>query len=181
MKQKRANTRRRSRGSRESKIEGTGWDSPWSLVIVFFFLTSIFLFLRSPFFSVRNYVINGANRVPHEEIIARCSQKSANAFDLDLDKMEKAIQSSPWIKEVRCVRKFPDTIVIDVVERKPVVFAPVGGKIWLVDDEGQVLQEDDRVLGDLSLSQGPEFWPGRTEEIRMGPQIVSLELSQKSD
>ena len=150
---KRANTRRRTSES-EERAEGTGAGSPWSLVMVFFFLTSVFLFLRSPYFSVRNYIITGANRVPHDEIIARCSQKSSNIFDFDLDKAEKTIQSSPWIKQVRCARKLPNTIMIDIVERIPVAFAPVDGKIWLVDADGRVLQEDDGVLSDLIALTG---------------------------
>lgn len=192
MRQERANTRRRS--VREARIEKTGWSSPWSLVVVFFFLTSVFLFLRSPFFSVRNYVINGADKVPHGEIIARCSQKSASIFDLDLDKIEKAIQSSPWIKEVRCTKRFPDTIVIDVTERTPVVFAPVAGKIWLIDGEGRVLQEDDGVFGDLialtgvqgvlSPGQflGPEYEWGLKIVTGLGPlsrnKVIELNVEQ---
>lgn len=177
MERKRRNTRRRATEPEETRIEGTSGSSPWALVIVFFFLASVFLFLRSPFFSVKNYVINGADRVSHDEIIARCSQKSSNIFDFDLDKAEKTILSSPWVKEVRCTRKLPDTIVIHIVERKPSAFAPVGSKIWLIDAEGRVLQEDDGVFSDLVAFTGIQgmLAPGQFlgPEYEWGLKIIS--------
>lgn len=168
MNQDRVVTRRRTARAKQAHTDGTRLSSPWFLVVVFFFLTSVFVFLRSPFFSVKNYVINGACRVSHAEIIARCTQKSDNIFDLDLDKMEKAIQSSPWIKQARCTRKFPDTLVIDILERKPAAFAPVGNKTWLIDEEGRVLQEDDGVFTDLIALTGVQgvLSPGQF----LGPQ-----------
>ena len=127
---------------------------PWALVVIFFLLTGTFLFLRSPVFSVKNYIVTGAERVPYDEIVARSTQRSSNIFDLKLDKIQKAIETSPWIEEARCTRRFPNTLEITVIERKPVVFAPVGEKIWLIDKEGRVLQEDDGISEDLIALTG---------------------------
>ncbi|HHY11022.1 MAG TPA: FtsQ-type POTRA domain-containing protein [Firmicutes bacterium] len=199
MKRKRASTSGRatkqSRGSEEAKIEETGRGSPWALVIVFFLLTGVFLFLRSPFFSVRNYVITGASRVSHAEIIARSSQRSTNIFDVDLDKAQKTIEASPWIKAARCTRKFPDTIVIDIDERRPIMFAPVGGKMWLIDEQGRVLQEDDGVFDDLIAFTGiqdvlapgqflkPQYDWGLKIVARLGPvsqnRVIELNVEDR--
>ncbi len=131
-------------------------NSFWALSIAFFALVGVFLFLRSPYFSVKHYVISGANRVSHAEIIARCSQKSANIFDFDLDKAQRTVKSSPWIAEAHCTRVLPDTIAIEIVERIPIVFAPVGNKMWLIDGQGRVLQEDDGISNDLIAFTGIE-------------------------
>lgn len=178
---KKSTSRRRTANtpdaSESDRVERASQGSPWVLVVVFFFLTGIFLFLRSPYFSVKHYVINGADRVSHEEIIARSTQRSDNIFDLDLDKIQKAIESSPWIKEVGCTVKIPNTLVIDVVERKPIAFAPIGGKMWLIDGQGRVLQEDDGVCENLIAFTGIEgiVAPGQFLDLRYdwGLKVIS--------
>ncbi len=127
---------------------------PWALIVVFFLLTGVFLFLRSPVFSVKNYVVTGASRVSYDEIVARSTQKSVNIFDWKLDKIQRTIEASPWIEAARCVRKLPDTLEIQVVERKSVAFAPIGSKMWLIDRQGRVLQEDDGVSEGLIALTG---------------------------
>lgn len=128
--------------------------SIWGLVMLFLVFTSTFLFLRSPFFTVKQFIICGNKRVSSEEIIARCAQRSQNIFAFDLDKARRSIEASPWIEKASCSRKLPDKIVIHVVERTPVAFAPVGDKLWLVDSSGRVLGEDDGTLERLVALTG---------------------------
>ncbi|HHW17697.1 MAG TPA: FtsQ-type POTRA domain-containing protein [Firmicutes bacterium] len=117
----------------------------WTLVLLFILLVGAFLFLRSPFFAVKHIEVYGNQKVTKEEIIARCGQKSVNIFAFDLDKARRSIEASPWIEKASCSRKLPDTIIVTVVERSPVAFIPIENKIYLVDQAGRVLGEDDGV------------------------------------
>jgi cell division septal protein FtsQ len=150
----RGETRDQSKVSDYARSSKQGPGDPWALVVIFFLLTGTFLFLRSPVFLVKNYMVTGAERVPYDEIVARSTQRSSNIFDLKLDKIQKTIETSPWIEEARCTRRFPNTLEITVIERKPVVFAPIGEKIWLIDKEGRVLQEDDGISEGLIALTG---------------------------
>ena len=44
-----------------------------------------------------------------------------------------------WIEDARVSRRFPDTLVIDVVERKPAALWQENGQLALIDSEGTVI------------------------------------------
>jgi cell division protein FtsQ len=115
----------------------------WGLSFIFLVLVGAFLFLRSPFFHISEFVVQGNSIVPEGEIVARCGQNAANIFAFDVDKASELVESSPWIENARCQRKLPDTVIVTVTERTPVAFAPVGESNYLVDKHGRVLDEDD--------------------------------------
>ena len=60
-----------------------------------------------------------------------------------------------WVKDARVSRRFPDTLVIDIVERKPAALWQDDNRLSLIDSEGVVL---DRVpvrrMPDLPLLVG---------------------------
>jgi cell division protein FtsQ len=61
-----------------------------------------------------------------------------------------------WVKDARVLRRLPDTLVIDIVERKPAALWQSQGQLALIDSSGVVL---DRVpvdkMPDLPLLIGP--------------------------
>ena len=70
-----------------------------------------------------------------------------------------------WVKDARVSRRLPDTLVIDIVERKPSALWQSQGQLALIDDGGVVL---DRVpvdkMPDLPLLIGPGA-NGQAEEL----------------
>lgn len=135
----------------------------WVLVILFCLFTGFFLFLRSPYFSIKKFDVSGNNHVSTEEIVARCSQKSPNIFAFDVDKARSSVEASPWVQEAIITRKLPDTIIVKITERTPVAFLPVDGSTLLIDASGRVLGEDDGTFPGLVAFtglQGP-FSPGQ--------------------
>ncbi len=114
-----------------------------------------FLFLRSSYFDVREFVVLGNERVSYEEIVARAGQSASNVFAFDLDKAVSLIETSPWIESATAERKLPDAIVLTVTERVPIAFTPVGGDMWLVDKSGRVLGLDDGSWNGLVALTGP--------------------------
>lgn len=61
-----------------------------------------------------------------------------------------------WVKDARILRRLPDTLVIDIVERKPAALWQNQGQLALIDSEGVVLDHVpiDR-MPDLPLLIGP--------------------------
>ena len=59
----------------------------------------------------------------------------------DLGPVREILSSQPLIRSVRCLRRFPDRLRIQVTERRPVALANLG-EIMPVDDEGYVLPLD---------------------------------------
>jgi len=75
---------------------------------------------------------------------------------VDADAIRTRLLAFGWVKDARVLRRLPDTLVIDIVERKPAALWQNQGQLALIDAEGVVL---DRVpitkMPDLPLLIGP--------------------------
>lgn len=100
---------------------------------------------------------------------------------VDVSAIRERLLQFGWVKDARVSRRLPDTLVIDIVERKPTALWQDKGQLSLVDPDGVVL---DRVpvdrMPDLPLLIGP----GANSEARdlqrlmaavptLGPQLAS--------
>lgn len=85
-------------------------------------------------------IIEGALHSDHEEIRgivkACCPEYLLLA---DLEKIRESVETLPWISGVLIRRRLPDTLIVEVTERKPVAVAGVDNKLYLVDSQGIIL------------------------------------------
>lgn len=83
------------------------------------------------------------------------SDKAPQAL-VDAGAIRRRLLQFGWVKDARVLRRLPDTLVIDIVERKPAALWQSQGQLALIDSEGVVL---DRVpvdkMPDLPLLIGP--------------------------
>jgi cell division septal protein FtsQ len=126
------------------------------LLLLFCLFTGVFFFLRSPYFHIREFRVEGLGRVSREEILARCGQDSPSIFAFDTEKAEDLIELCPWIQMAEVWRELPGTVAVRVTERTPVAFMPVGDDLWLIDAEARVLGKDDGTWTGLVALTGPE-------------------------
>ena len=118
-------------------------------------------------FTVSGYQIvgiNHMNRTAVDEVVTdelhraadeAGSDKAPQAL-VDASAIRERLLRFGWVKDARVLRRLPDTLVIDIVERKPAALWQNGGQLALIDSEGVVL---DRVpvdkMPDLPLLIGP--------------------------
>jgi cell division protein FtsQ len=108
--------------------------------------------------------INHMNRTAVDEVVTdelhraadeAGSDKAPQAL-VDASAIRERLLRFGWVKDARVLRRLPDTLVIDIVERKPAALWQNGGQLALIDSEGVVL---DRVpvdkMPDLPLLIGP--------------------------
>lgn len=110
--------------------------------------------LSSPQFQVsaaNDLVIDGNRFVSREEIASALvlplywnSEEKASVFRLNLDEERKQVESIPWVKSASVTRVFPHRLVLHIVERVPVAFVNVGGKVKLVDGDGVMLEKPEK-------------------------------------
>ena len=81
------------------------------LVILLCFFAGAFFFLRSPYFHIKQFYVEGLERVSRDEILSRCGQDALSIFAFKTDKAKDLIEASPWIETASVRRKLPDTIV----------------------------------------------------------------------
>ncbi|HEY7959035.1 MAG TPA: cell division protein FtsQ/DivIB [Sphingomicrobium sp.] len=83
------------------------------------------------------------------------SDKAPEAL-VDVTAIRRRLLAYGWVKDARVSRRLPDTLVIDIVERKPAALWQNQGQLALIDSEGVVLDHVsvDR-MPDLPLLIGP--------------------------
>jgi cell division protein FtsQ len=93
-------------------------------------------------FALRHVEIKGAQHVPQIEIYNIAFDQPSNSMPLvDLEATREKLLRFGWVKDARVSRRLPDTLVVDIVERKPAAVWQRNGQLALVDLEGVVLQQ----------------------------------------
>ena len=102
-------------------------------------------------FRVRSVDIQGIKRMdPRPVYEIALDQKTTAMPLLDVSGIRDRLLEYGWVKDARVSRRFPDTLVIDIVEREPAALWQDEDRLTLIDKEGVVL---DRV----PVSQMPDL------------------------
>ena len=118
-------------------------------------------------FTVSGYQIVGLNHLNRAKVDDVVTDELRRAADqagsgqapqalVDTAEIRRRLLQFGWVKDARVLRRLPDTLVIDIVERKPAALWQSQGELALIDSEGVVL---DHVpinrMPDLPLLIGP--------------------------
>ena len=118
-------------------------------------------------FTVRGYQISGISHMDRSRVDQVVTDELRRAADqagtdrapqalVDVSAIRNRLLQFGWVKDARVSRRLPDTLVIDIVERKPAALWQDQGQLAMIDSEGVVL---DRVpvdkMPDLPLLIGP--------------------------
>lgn len=108
-------------------------------------------------FRVRSVDVKGVRHMDSKPVFQiALDQKSMVMPLVDVSAIRERLLQYGWVKDARVSRRLPDTLVIDIVERKPAALWQDQDRLNLIDDQGVVL---DRVaissMPDLPLLIGP--------------------------
>jgi len=120
--------------------------------------------------SAEDIVLTGNHYVSREEVLNvlgfPTSGKLAsglNVFRLSLDEKKKQVESLPWVRSATLSRAYPHRLAVSVVERTPVAFVNVDGRVKLVDGEGMLLDKPERAAFDFPVLAGLDAAGGAGE------------------
>jgi cell division protein FtsQ len=107
-------------------------------------------------FRVRSVDVQGIRQMDPRPVYDIALDQRSTAMPLvDVTAIRERLLDYGWVKDARVSRRFPDTLVIDIVERKPAALWQEDNRLSLIDAEGVVL---DRVpvsrMPDLPLLVG---------------------------
>lgn len=92
-------------------------------------------------FAVRRYEIRGVNRMDRQRIDAVVAGELRRAMPLvDLGALRERLLVFGWVADARVSRRLPDTLVIDIVERRPAAIWQHQQRLMLIDAAGVVLE-----------------------------------------
>jgi cell division septal protein FtsQ len=113
-----------------------------AIMVVFAGLLWGFNYLyNSSYFMIKDIQVNDNSYYDDKEIMNFADVAiGINIFEVDKKVIEDRLKKQlVWLKSVTLSKVFPDKIEISVTERKPFVLAAYGGKNYLIDEEGIVL------------------------------------------
>jgi cell division protein FtsQ len=106
---------------------------------------------------VRHVELTGAREQRRLDIYAAVLNGPTNAMlATDLEAVRARLRALPWIADASVQRRLPDTLVIEVSERKPVALWQLRGKLAAIDISGRILARDRlERWNDLPILIGP--------------------------
>jgi cell division protein FtsQ len=95
-------------------------------------------------FKLKAVKVQGASPYATADILKAASiYKDQPLLGMDLEALRQRVLAVGWVKEARVVRLLPDTLVLQVVERKQLAVWQHGGRSHVIDDQGQIIREAD--------------------------------------
>ena len=108
-------------------------------------------------FRVEQIEVTGLKRMDRMSVYAVALDQQSRAMPLvDLEAVRQKLLRYGWIADAHVSRRLPDTLLIDIVERKPAAVWQDNGQLTLIDKEGVLLEPvKPDAIPDLPLVIGP--------------------------
>ncbi len=123
----------------------------------------LYFFFFSSFFQIKKIEVIGNRKTPSEKIEKVISTniekeigifRTKNIFLIDIRKAENSIlKDFPEISEILIKRKFPETLIVKVTERKPVAIFCQEEKCFLIDKKGIIFEKYQGEKSDLIINK----------------------------
>jgi len=110
-----------------------------SLLPIVFVATGTFLILRSPWLTVQYVNVAGAETLDAAALVELSDLEGRSILRLPLDDASERILALPQVRDVSFTRDWPQGVTLHVEERVPAAFWSIGGRDYVVDEEGVVL------------------------------------------
>ena len=161
--------------------------------IIFYFLllcfagVSLYVLLFSPFMQLQKMSIMGNNEIDSAEIESATNAYLAGKYLGFLPKnnfllvstklLEKNLLSSfKKVRLAKVAKKFPDTLEIQVEERKSLLVWCSGEECYLIDDQGFAYQEADFASREIQENHLLKIVQDDGKQVEIGTQVMSEEM-----
>ena len=108
-------------------------------------------------FAMKRVEIKGANHIRQIDVYNIAFDQPSTAMPLvDLEATRQRLLQFGWVRDARVSRRLPDTLVVDIVERRPAAIWQHNQRLALIDVDGVVLEAVKLdAMPDLPLLIGP--------------------------
>jgi cell division protein FtsQ len=106
-------------------------------------------------FEVRRVEVRGVKRLNELKVYERALAQQNQAMTMvNVDALRGELMDLSWVEDARVSRQLPDTLVIDIIERKPHAVLRLTDKLVLIDPSGHQLEpiSPERAKNKLVLS-----------------------------
>jgi cell division septal protein FtsQ len=97
-------------------------------------------------------LVLGNDRLSSGEVLAVLTGlRGESLIWTDLDAWRRRLLSSPWVRDAALRRSFPSTVEVVISERHPIGIGRLNGDMYLVDEQGVVIDQYGPQYADLDL------------------------------
>jgi len=111
------------------------------LLLSFFLLIVHWVYvhlLGDPYFRVREVEVEGGQKVTKETLLSLAAVEGMpNLFSVNLKEVVRGLESHPWIDQVRVRKVFPNKILIQIEEKKPIAIIQLE-ELYYIDIKGEI-------------------------------------------
>ncbi len=95
-------------------------------------------------FRVNEVLVVGRERTKREDLLRAVGVRRGTAiFAFDPDAARMRIEALTWVREASVERRLPDTVLLRLVERRPMALWQRDDGFSLVDNQGEVIRDED--------------------------------------
>ncbi|MCJ2185532.1 cell division protein FtsQ/DivIB [Novosphingobium beihaiensis] len=92
-------------------------------------------------FEVKRVEVRGVKNLNQQRVYEKALAERDRAMPLvNLEKLRQELLGLSWVEDARVSRQLPDTLVVDIVERKPHAVLRKADRFVLIDDTGHELE-----------------------------------------
>jgi cell division protein FtsQ len=103
-------------------------------------------------FRIDRISVRGNRRMSTDDVLAVLApMRGENLMWSDLDRWRDHLLQSRWIKDVALRRSLPSSVDVTLSERVPIALARLNKLLYLIDDEGTVIDEYSPAYADFDL------------------------------
>ncbi len=116
--------------------------------------------------TVEEVFVVGRRQTPRGKLLEALDVKrGAPILDIDIGAARERVLALPWIAQASIERLLPDTLVLHVIERRPLALWQYLGKLAVIDESGEVIvREDVEPFGHLLVVVGEDA-PRHAEDL----------------
>lgn len=136
-------------------------------------VASLWGLTRTPLLDVDHVDVRGATNSGAAAVLRTSGVHRGSAIvTVALGRAAHRIAALPWVETVEVHRRWPGTVVIDVVERRPVAFVPANKGVVLLDRVGRQLATVDVPPAKLLRVDVAPIRPKLGADVASGPRAV---------
>lgn len=113
-----------------------------SMLLVIMAVLAVYYFTQSPLFALQDIKVTGNTKVTEAEIIQISGLSvGMNYFGLDTQLVEKRVLAIPLVEKVTVEKHLPDSVLINIKERKPLALFCTQEGLFVIDGKGYCLEK----------------------------------------
>jgi cell division protein FtsQ len=131
--------------------------------------------LRAPALEISRIEVRGTEYLSKGDVLALLNGlRGRNIVRVRLDDYRRRVLASPWVADATLSRSLPATVVVRIVERRPMAVGREGENLFLVDEQGDEIDEYGPRYADFDLPIVDGLARGAAHEAEANGRRVQL-------